>query len=112
MSRGRIARCWNMQLQTRRRRSRRSRERKSTQEKRPDSVDGGVRDCRSADAAIASPCAPVEDAGYRGQQHIAPVEVQGALVEVREAEEHRRDEKRGGAAHTALEKILQPSAKE
>jgi len=70
----------------------------------------GQRGC--ADAALSTPSAPVEDAGDGCHQHITPVEVNGALVPVCEAEDDCRREQRQRAAHAALEKVLQPPAKE
>ncbi len=64
------------------------------------------------DAAILPPGAAVEETGERGQQDVAPVEVQRPFVEVGEAEEQRGDEERRGAAEAALEQVLQPAAEE
>ena len=59
-----------------------------------------------------TPGSAVEDAGDRGEQDVAPVEVQGALVEVGEAEEAGSQQKCYGAADAALEEILRPAAEE
>lgn len=61
---------------------------------------------------VATPGTAVEDAGDSGEQDVAPIEVDSALVEVGQAEESGCEEQRGGAAEAALEKILEPSAKE
>ncbi len=65
-----------------------------------------------AHAALTAPCPAVEDACDGGQQNIAPVEVQRALVEVGEAKEDRGGSKSRPSSHSPFKKILKPSAKE
>jgi len=59
-----------------------------------------------------TPGAPVENSGNGGEQDVAPVEVRGALVEMRQAEKHSGEDEGGDASHTSFEEVLQPSAKE
>src|SRR5215472_2030819 len=60
---------------------------------------------------MAAPRAPIKDAGNGGEQHVAPVEKCGALVEVRQAEEDGRGEEGACAADAPLQQILEPSPK-
>ena len=69
--------------------------------------DGG-----RSDAAVLTPCSTVEDSSDGGEQDITPVEVQGALVEVGQAEEDCGEEERGVASDAALEQVLHPAAEE
>src|ERR1035438_6599238 len=71
-----------------------------------------MRELGCGDAALLAPYASVEDAGDRCQQNVAPVEMCGALVEVREAEENGGDHKRRAAAYAALQQVLHPGAEE
>src|SRR6185503_12152386 len=71
-----------------------------------------MRDCGSSKAAALTPGATVENSGDRRQQDIAPVEVSGALVEMRESEKHGGQDERGGASHAAFQQVFKPSAKE
>jgi CAAX prenyl protease-like protein len=54
----------------------------SAQPEGPNGVDGGMGDGRRCDTALLTPRPAIEDSCDGRQQHIAPVEVQGALVPV------------------------------
>ncbi len=72
----------------------------------------GVGDGGGCDAAVLTPCSAVEDAGDGGEQNVAPVEVDGALVEVGETEEDCGEEKSWSAPDAPFEEVLQPAAEE
>jgi hypothetical protein len=93
-------------------RDRRSVYRKLTEEGSPEGIDSGVGDGRGGDSVILTPGAAVEDAGESGQQDVAPVEGDRALVEMGEAEDGGGDEKCRGAADAAFEEVLHPAAEE
>jgi len=82
----------------------------SLQPEQPDRIHGGVGNGGRDQTMSFSPGTAVEDPGERGQQYVAPVEVGGALVEVRKAEQDRRCEQRPTAPDAALQQILHPSA--
>src|SRR5271165_2245058 len=79
---------------------------------RPQPIDAGVRDGRRRDTAVLAPGAAVENSRDGGQQNVAPVEVRGTFIEVREAEQRGSDDERGAASEAALEQILHPGAEE
>jgi hypothetical protein len=51
---------------------------------------------------LLTPCSSVEDAGDGGEQDVAPIEVRGAFIEMREAEEDCGEDERGGSSDAAL----------
>jgi hypothetical protein len=68
-----------------------------------------VGDGRSPYPAILKPRTAIENARQRCQQHIAPIEVDGAFVEVRKPKQGCGDEQCAYASHPSFEKILHPA---
>src|SRR5579863_1570484 len=84
----------------------------SAEPDRPDRVDGGVGYGGCQEAAAGEPRTSIEDAGDSGENHVAPVEVCRAFVEVGEAEQERCDRQRPTRADAAFEHVEHQSAKE
>jgi hypothetical protein len=70
-----------------------------------------VGDGRSPYPAILKPRTAIENAREQCQQHIAPIEVDRAFVEVRKPEQGCGDEQGAYGPNAPLEKILHPAAK-
>src|SRR5208283_1734048 len=78
----------------------------------PDPIDAGVGYGRSWHATLLPPGAAVENTRNGGEQDVAPVEICGTFVEVRKAEEHRRDQQSCAPSDAPLQQVLHPGTKE
>jgi membrane protease YdiL (CAAX protease family) len=70
--------------------------------------------CVTAEAPIrrSAPRSSIENSRQRGQQHVTPVEVCCAFVEVRQAKQDCRRRQRRITPHAPLQQILHPASKE
>ena len=62
---------------------------RSSQPDRPYGVDRSMGDCRRYQSPTVSPRPTVEDPSKRRQQHVTPIEMRSAFVEVRQAKQRR-----------------------
>jgi hypothetical protein len=84
---------------------------RSPEPERPHHINRCMSDDGGEYLPLGPPCPPVEDSRDGCQQHISPIE-RGAMVEMREAEQHRCCEKRASTAQSGFQQVLKDCAKE